>query len=253
MVLFKKVKGQLLPNWDLTFKDFKSLDELLPRMTCTFNGKYNILVRSDNYENIVSAYDTNRYDAFNLYVEVNDNLYDYILERKPKIKVLSNRNSRELFNELVADRKLLFAKGLLDDLYFALPKDNEKVIEILDELKFRYNNKEITKKDIDKVYQIEDLCWPSKVLSGFLKQHRWRWFWLGKCYEQFPREQIYYMMRKRVKELVEAKMEYYKTGNATDYVKSIPQKNLLLIYDLFLTSEIKDVYIIMYNFEGGFK
>ena len=250
MILYHKKSNIILPDFDLVFRGFNGLDEMSPMLSVTWHGMYNVCIKSDNYDEIIKRVDSDMYIGYRVYVEVSENMYNYILMHKPSVATLRSKDNMEVFNELVEDRGILFGKGLKDKLYYALPHDYNKITDVLDQLAFKFTGEELTLDQIKEVYPFEDLVWPQRVLSAFLKLNRSRWSLLKKCYDQFDHEMIYYMIRKKLKALVEDKIGYLKSGAGSDYIKSIPQKNLVLLYDIFCTKRtVKDSYILFYIYE----
>lgn len=253
--VYKKSKSTELPRFDYTFKGFKEFYEITPILTMPVTGMYYIQVKSDSYEDVKSFINVSgQYDHLSVYVEVNETLLEYLSMRVGDISLLQSKSNMEIFKELITRYEILFDKGCIELMYFAIPHTYEDMIESLDLVKQTYAGKNIiTKDDLSKLFILDNIIYPRTVLISYLRMFRGRESRLLKCVEYFGNDLVFYSMRKGAIKLLEEKANYLKTGEGSYLAKVIPQWNLIKMNNILSYSQrgFKDIVTLMRLYEKG--
>lgn len=253
--LFKKSKNNVVPECDYTFKKFDEFYEIAKLLKIPIIGNYNILIKSDSYNEIMEFVEcSNSYNHLVIYVEVNESLLDYITLHKPTVSLLGSKSNYEVFTELVSKYCILFDKGCIRTLYFAIGHTYEEMDEALELVSRTYTDKHIvTRDDLTKLFVIDELTYPRSVLISYLRLDYGRQFKLKRCIGHFGNDLTFYAMRKTCRSFLKDKTEYLKTGKGNNLIKTIPINNIVRMLNVLEYSNpgLKDVHTLLCLYEKG--
>ena len=253
--LFKKAKNNTVPECDYVFKKFSDFYEIAKLLKIPIIGNYNILIRSDSYNDIMEFVEiSGSYNHLVIYVEVNESLLEYITLHKPTISLLGSKSNYEVFKELVSKYGILFDKGCIKTLYFAIGHSYEEMDEALELVHRTYADKKlVTRDDLTKLFVIDELTYPRSVLIAYLRLDYGRQFKLKRCVNHFGNDLVFYSMRKTCRNFLREKIEYLKTGKGNGLIKTIPAENIVRMLNVleYSNSGFKDVQTLLYLYERG--
>ena len=253
--LYKKSRGVQLPTFHYRFNDFSELYELANVTQVSIFGAYYINIKSDDYKAIVNFIDVaDSYSAMFIYVEVNESLLEYIRLTKPNVQLLQGASNYEVFKELISKYEILFAKGCIDTMYFAIGHEYEEMEEALILLRQTYPNvSPITDKEISSLFVVDNLIYPRSVLIMFLRLDRGRWRNLDKCVDHFGNDLVMFSMRKTVRKFFTEKLAYLKSGVGRGLIKTIPIHNIILMLRVldYERMGFKEIKSLMEMYEKG--
>ncbi len=254
--LYKKSKSVMLPEFKYDFGRFADFYEISHLLDVPLLGIYNIRVKCDDYKELIQFLnDSDKYGVnLVIYVELSETLLKYIQLQKPNVSILSSKSNFELFKELISKHKILFDKKCISSLYFSIEHDRDSMDEALTLISNTYpSGTTITLKMLTELFAINNVVWPRQVTVSFLRMERWRWSKFNKSLEYFGNDMLLYSMRKNVAKMLDAKIKYLKTGEG-DYVsKTIPYKNIVLLYSALCLNRMRfmDIRTILYLYEKG--
>lgn len=230
--LYKKSKSATLPMFTYTFGKFEDFYEVARILEVPFVEAYYIRVKSDSYKDIIHFIDTNMmYKHLVVYIEVSESLLNYIQLQKPGVCLLESQSNYEIFKELVSKYNILFAKGCVRLMYFAIEHGYADMCESLELIKANYPDvSPITEKEIASLFIVENLVYPRSVCIMWLRLDRGRKGNLKKCIDYFGNDLVLFAMRKNVKAFLEEKTKYLKTGKGSGLIKTIPTNNIVRLY-----------------------
>lgn len=230
--LYKKSKGASLPNFTYTFGKFEDFYEVAKVLEVPFVDSYYIRVKSDSYKDIMHFIDTNKmYKHLVVYIEVSETLLNYIQLQKPGVCLLESQSNYDIFKELVSKYNILFAKGCIQLMYFAIEHSYSEMREALELLKATFPDKSpITEKEISSLFIVDNLIYPRSVCIMWLRLDRGRKGNLKKCIDYFGNDLVLFSMRKNVKAFLDEKTKYLKTGKGSGLIKTIPANNIVRLY-----------------------
>lgn len=252
--LFRRKADSGVPRCIYNFNNFKDFYDIASSLTRTIRGKYNIKVKTDSLSELKEFIDNEqRYAHLDVYVEVSETLMNLIQLSKPGARKLSEQNNYEIWQDLISKFKLLFDKKCADMLYWSTEHSYEKMYEALSTLSKAYGYKVITKPMIEKYFILDETVYPRNVCISYIKMDRFRHSKLSKCLSSFGNDITFYAIRKNVRQLLESKLVYLKTGKGSALIKSLELENIIKLQYAFenCPQGIRDVYIILNLYEKG--
>lgn len=253
--LYKKAKGNSLPNFSYTFKKFEEFYNVANVLTVPLVGTYNINVKSDSYDDVKQFINISyTYQYLVIYIEVSENLLEYIVMHIPKVQLLDSKSNYELFKELVEKYGILFKKGCLKTLYFAIGHTYEEMTEALEQIKYTFPDvREISDTELNELFVIDKLIYPRSICIAYIRLDRGRKTQLTKCVGYFGNDLVLFAMRKAAKKFLEEKIQYYKTGKGSNLIKTMPMENIIKMNMalMYKRSSFMDIYTIMSLYEKG--
>lgn len=253
--LYKKSKGATLPKFAYTFGKFSDFYEIAKLLEVPFFDAYYIRVKSDSYKDILQFMEVHEnYPTIIVYIEVSESLLDYIRLQKPGASLLDSKSNYEVFCELVSKYGVLFAKGCIRTMYFAIGHDYAEMNEALELLTKTFpDTSPITEKEISELFIVDKLIYPRSVAILYLRMDRGRKGGLKRCIEYFGNDLVLFAMRKNVQSFLKDKIKYLKTGKGSGLIKTIPTNNLVRLYDALVLNRrgFKDITLILSLYEKG--
>lgn len=253
--LYKKSKSVALPKFAYTFKKFEDFYALADVLTYSLYDAYYIRIKSDSYKEIYEfMQNADSYSNLTIYIETSDTIIDYISLRSPDVSLLTDKSNYETFCDLISEYGILFAKGCIRILYFAIEHDYVSMREALELLESTYPDAvEITEKEISSLFVVDNLVYPRTVCIMYLRLDRGRASNLKKCVEHFGNDLVLYSIRKNVKTFFEEKLKYMRTGKGSGLIKTIPTDNIVRLYYAMNCGrgKFKDITTILKLYEEG--
>ena len=254
--LYKKSKSVALPNFAYTFAKFADFYEMSKVLTMSLIDSYFVRIKSDSYKEIMEFIEKpeESYPGVIVYVETSQSLIDYITLSKPSVSLLSSKSNYETFTDLVSRYGILFSKGCVKTLYFAIDHEYSSMVEALELIIQTYPDvSPITEKEIANLFIVDKLIYPRSVCIMFLRLDRGRYSNLRKCISYFGNDLVLYAIRKNVKTFLDEKIKYLKTGQGSGLIKTIPTLNIVRLYNAINSGRrsYKDITTILYLYEKG--
>lgn len=253
-VIRKDKKKANYPDTNYTFKDFKGFYEIAEYLDVPVFGKYSILIKSENVEQILSFIDIEEtFAEFVVYIYTTQAVIDYVTLRKPAVKVDDTSSMYNTYKELIEKHGVLFSKGVDDLLYRSVEHDYEEMDSVLLKLKLEFDDVEITSKMLQTVVVVDDIVYPREVLNAYLRLDRWRLQKLRKCVKQVGNDVCYWVIKRTLRSMIKSKTKYLQTGVSDSGIRYINSTNLLMMYRLFVTGTgyVSDVELLMRLYERG--
>lgn len=252
--LFSKKTDNAVPRCTYNFNNFKDFYNIASSLTRGIRGKYNIKVKSDSLSEVKEFINNEeRYSYLDVYIEVSDTLMDLVQLSKPGARRLSAQDNYEVWKDLISKFKLLFDTRCADMLYWSIEHTYEKMYGTLSTLSKAYGYKAITKPMIEKFFILDETVYPRNVCISYIRMDRFRKGKLTKCLASFGNDITFYAIRKNVRQLLDSKLAYLKTGRGSDLIKSLELDNILKLTYAFESCPqgICDVYIVLNLYEKG--
>lgn len=254
--LYKKSKSVALPSFAYTFAKFSDFYAMAEVLTVSLVDSYFIRIKSDSYKDIMQFIESpnNAYPGLTIYIETTQSLMDYIVLRKPAVSLLSSKSNYETFEDLISRYKILFDRGCVKTLYFAIEHDYTSMVEALELILQTYPDvSPITEKEIANLFIVDKLIYPRNVCIAYLRLDRGRAGQLRKCVDYFGNDLVLYAIRKNLGNFLEEKTKYLKTGKGSGLIKTIPLMNIVKMYNAinFGRGRFKDITTILSLYEKG--
>lgn len=252
LVSTKEAKN--IPYCNYEFTSFDSFYELTKVITVMLTGKYNIKIEvkkiTDDIFKFINSSDN--YDAFNIYIVINEQMMKYVLLRKPNANRYDKETEYQVWLRLISEYHIWFDHNVGNKLYFSIQHDYttmDGTLRVISE-KFKPGYK-VTLNDISKLFVIDNLVYPTRVMTAFVKMYAYRWSVFSKCYKNFGNDIMFYSIRNALDRFMAEKLAYYKTGIGRDFIKTIPMQNLTLMYYAFHSTKLTSVRAILSMYERG--
>ena len=253
--LYKKSKSTELPDFSYTFGSFDDFYEVAKLLEVPVVGSYYIRVKTDSYSDIMNFIEvSDSYSTLVVYVEISETLLNYILLQKPNASMLESKSNYAVFEELISNYGILFDKGCVDILYYAIGHTYSEMNEALDLILQTYPDRRlIGKKELEGLFVIDTLTYPRSVLIQYLRMDRGRERSLKKSLDYFGNDLVFYSMRKNAVKLLEDKINYLSSGIGSKFIKSLPTGNIVKMVNCLQYSnpKFKDIKTILALYEKG--
>ena len=253
--LYKKSKSNELPEFVYTFKGFDDFYEVAKLLEIPLVGSYYIRIKTDSYKDIMNFIEVeNSYNHLVIYIEISETLLEYIVLQKPQVSLLDSKSNFEVFKELISKYNILFDKGCIERLYFAIGHSYIEMSEALDLIKQTYPNTSlITNNELSRLFVIDRLIYPRSVCIMYLRLDRGRQSNLEKCIEYFGNDLVMFSMRKTARKFLDEKTKYLKTGRGSNLIKTIPMDNIVKLCCAldYNRGIFKDIRTILSMYEKG--
>lgn len=253
--LYKKSKSTELPDFSYSFGSFEEFYEVAKLLEVLVVGSYYIRVKTDSYADIMNFIEvSDSYPMLVVYVEISETLLNYILLQKPNASMLESKSNYAVFEELISNYGILFDKGCVEKLYFAIGHSYSEMNEALDLILQTYPDKRlIGKEEIQKLFVLDTLTYPRSVLIQYLRMDRGRRRSLKKSIDYFGNDIVFYSMRKQALKFLEDKINYLQSGMGNGLIKSIPVMNIVRMVNClsYSNSKFRDISTILDLYEKG--
>lgn len=255
-ILLKKGKQQSdITGFDYAFKKFELFYTIVENLNVKLNGRYKIKVDDDNIEQVLKFIDReSEFSNLSVFIYLPETSLEYVQKARPSANFQGVVKMIDIFKTLVKEYGLLFAKGVMYTLYNSIPHEIVDMEEAVKTLQKEYGTGvEITEQMVSKHFIINKVIYPRTVLLSYLSMNRWRQSKLCKSVEMLGNDLVLGAMVKNVKQFMEDKVTYYKTGRTTPLVRSIDTQNLQQMYRILVTERygINDVFLLMNMYERG--
>lgn len=253
--LYKKSKSNELPEFHYMFKKFSDFYEVAKLLEVPIIGSYRINIKTDSYEDLMGFLNLEKsYSSLVVYIEVGEALLNYVMLRKPEVTLLESKSNFELFKELITKYGILFKKGCIDTMYFAIGHSYGEMDEALELLQRTFPNvSPITENEISKLFVVDHVVYPRSVCIAFLRLDRGRYTSLKRCIDYFGNDLVLYSMRKTVKKFLEEKIVYLKTGKGNKLITMLSYQNIVKLCRAldYERGKFMDIKTILTLYEEG--
>lgn len=253
--LYKKSKSTELPDFSYSFGSFDEFYEVAKLLEVPVVGSYYIRVKTDSYTDIINFIEvSDSYSTLVVYVEISETLLNYILLQKPNANMLESKSNYAVFEELIMNYGILFDKGCVDILYFAIGHSYSEMNEALDLILQTYPDRRVIgKKELESLFVIDTLVYPRSVLIQYLRMDRGRERSLKKSLDYFGNDIVFYAMRKNAAKFLEDKINYLTSGIGNGLIKSLPAYNIVKMVNCLQYSNprFRDIKTILTLYEKG--
>lgn len=241
-------------GFDYTFKDFKTFYTVADQVTYPLKGRYKIKVDTENVKEINEFIKNEaQYSTLDTYLYVPEATAEYITQFNTKVNIMQSQRMIDVFMEMVSERNMLFEKGAVYALYNSIPHNTEDMEAALNLIMEAANGQIISERLLSKYFVLNNTVYPKSVLTAFIYMDRYRWSKLNKSVEQLGKEIVLGSMVKNIKSILKEKYEYFSTGVASPYIKSLNTANVLLLYRVLVTERhgLNDISILLGLYERG--
>lgn len=253
--VYKKSKSATLPKFSYVFQKFSDFYELAATLTMSLVDYYYIQIKTDIFEEVNQFLKVaDQYQNMVIYIEVSETLMDYLTLRRPQLSVLDSKNNFEIFEELVSKYEVLFEPKVMSSLYWAIGHSYSEMSEAMELLRETYGTKHpVSEDDLSKLFVIDRLVYPRRVLIMYLCMYRGRQSNLKKCIDHFGNNMVLYSMRKSARGFFKEKLKYLKTGKGNKLIQLLPINNLIWAMRIldYERRGFMDIYTLMDLYEKG--
>lgn len=244
-----------VPECFYNLDNVDELFDLLGVLTKPLIGELNVSIKLKSYGDVVRVINAEqRYGDINLYVIVDESLYNYTLRYKPGIRSIDEKSSYDMLKDLISEYNILLDTNCLKLLYYSIDHSYAEMKEAVQTIKDHFKDKHtVTKQDLEELFDLNGTLYPRNVLMMYLTMNKWRNTYLQKVLELYGNDITYGAMYKNIKKIFQAKFQYYKTGDGPNYIKKIPLQNVARMYDVFIQNErnFNDITTILNLYEQG--
>lgn len=248
-------KKEVLGDFDYVFKDFESFYKIANLITYSVRGRYKILIKTDDIKNVQEFIKNEKmYDALIISICMPEASIDYITMYNIDIPVKYSMSMFDVFKEQVSKRNILFEKNVMVLLYNSIKHELLDIEEALNKLVAEYGaHVPISEKMLSSIFILNKLVYPRSVLISYINMEQYRENKFYKCLQDFGNDVTLGAMVKNVKQFMEDKAKYYKTGTSTRFIRQLNTKNLCLMYKNLVTEryELKDITLLLSLYERG--
>ena len=246
-----KSKVPLADYYFTTFNDFYNISSLLTRK---ITGEYIINITSNKSADVIEF--INNPDVHKhviVYISLDSSLLSYILSIKPGANTLTSVDPYTIWTDAIQKMNLHFDSGCVKKLYWNVKHDYGIMLDALTQLKEAYGTQIIKMDMISKVIPIDEIVYPRSVMYSYIKLDRYRNTKLKKSLDVFGNDIVFYSMRKNIDKIIDQKIEYYKSGLGTEFLKSLPFENMLKLKYAFISAprSFNDITVLLKLYEKG--
>ncbi|MBQ2885868.1 MAG: hypothetical protein IJE43_19255 [Alphaproteobacteria bacterium] len=253
--LIPLTKNEKMHKHDFVFSDFQSFYKVASSLTVKLQGKWYIAIKTKDIKAVSDFLAVSeKYEHMVIEIFLPQSQVDYLSMRQPSIIIKDKIKPYEQFTDLCSKRNLLFEKNVCLLVYNAIEHDIDSMEHAVNMLYDAYGPQNaISEKMISKYFIVNKIVYPRSVLLDYLWLGRWREVKLKKCLECMGNDIVLYAMINNIEKLFEAKVTFFKTGQANNLVKSIDTRRLLLLYRILVVErgKFKDIAILLKLYERG--
>lgn len=253
--LYKKSKSVMLPEFKYSFNKFEDFYAIAELLEVPLVGNYYINIKSDSYKEIINFINISQaYETLIIYIEVSASLLDYVCLQKPNVCLIESKTNFEIFKELVSKYGILFKQYAMKTMYFAIDHDYASMDEALQLVVHTFPDvREIGESEISQLFVIDKLVYPRNVLIAYVRLTPGRKSQLEKCINHFGNDMVLWSMRKAIRNLLNDKIKYLKTGRGSGLMKYLPSENLIRMANAldYNRGSFMDIRTILALYEEG--
>lgn len=241
---------------DFQFEHLEDFYEVAQNLTVPLFGKYKISVVIRNYEEIKDfKFNAEKYESLDIMLLCTKELLDYISLRDMEANIEDNLSMFTVFKEMIGRKQLLMEPNVVSVLYNSIGHTPEEMEEALMQIKMEYDEigTNITVKMLEKMFIINDAIYPRTVAIEFINQRPYRWNTLDRLLKDWNNDLVVGSIVKNVKKFMEQKAAYYKSGDTNGLIRILNTKNLIWMYQVFVTdrTDINDIKLLFHLYENG--
>jgi len=241
--------------YDYTFKDFKSFYEIAQILTYKLVGRFQIKIETDRVADVEEFIRKEKdFKTLDIYIHMPEASLDILLQRNTNVHVRDKVKMFEVFKELVSEQKILFDRGAIYTLYNSIPHETDAMEAALKQISREYpSGTKVTENMLSKLFILNKVVYPRSVLVSFIYMERYRWSKLQKSVEMLGNDVVVGAMVKNIKQFIKDKATYYRTGQASTFIKSLNTDNLLLMYRVLVSERkgLDDAALLLTLYERG--
>lgn len=246
-----KVEGH-----DYVFKDFKTFYDLASTLTVPLiENRYSIAIKTDNTNDIKEFIkNEDKYSSLMVYIYTPESVVDYLSLYNTGINIQDTVSTFDTFKELVKSKNLLFDKYVMQSLYSSIDHDYNSMDEATTKVLNEYGPQvTISEKMLASIFVLNKVTYPRSVLVAYINMDRNRQSKLNRCLQDVGNDVALGAIVKNIKAFVEQKVEYFKTGKGSNFIKSLNTNNLNQLYRIFVVERngLNDVCILFSLYEIG--
>lgn len=241
-IIQKKGRDSTDFRYDYIFKDFAQFYEIANTLTYSIFGRYTIKIVTDVIEDvIVFIKNSEKYMFLDISIYMPEAAIDYIQQYDTKINVQGSVRDIDAFKELISNKNILFEKGVMYTLYNSIQHDSESMEKALNLIVSEIGlGVPISEKILSTLFLLNKVVYPKTVLISFIQMNRYRWAKFEKSISTVGNRVLLAAMIKNIKQFINDKVVYYKTGKVSTFTKNLNTDNLMLLYRV-LVSERENV------------
>ena len=248
-------KSTVFPVCDYVFKTFEAFYKIADLLTVPLTGRYVICVITDKQDEITEfVKKQNLYEHLIVNIYAPATLINYMVMYNNRLKVDDKESPFDTFQELISKYNLLLEKNLISLFYASIEHDFSSMESAVRLTVNEFGkNTVVTEKMLGSLFILNKTVYPRQVLLSYLRCDRWRASKLKKCVESVGEQVAFYACRKNIKDIFDAKINYFKTGQATDLIKSLNTERVLLMYRILVVEpcSFKNLTISLNLYERG--
>ena len=248
-------KDEKIRDHDFVFTDFDGFYKVANSLTVKLTGKWSVGIKPKNLDDVKDfiAHE-DKYSHIIISIYLPQSQVDYLTMRNTNINTKESVKPFDMFKDMCSKRNLLFAKNVIHTLYNSIEHDVDSMEYACNLLYHNFGSYNvITEKMIAQYFIINKVVYPRSVMLDYLWLGRWRESKLKRCLSDVGNDVLLHAMINNIKKMFDAKVTYFKTGNANNLVKSINTKRLNLMYRVFVIerNNLKDVSLLLKLYERG--
>lgn len=240
---------------DYLYEKFSDMYEQAKCLTLSWNGKYSIVIKTDDIKDIVGFMrQQDKYMDFVITIYSSKATVDYIASNYVNAVIAGAQSPYELFKSLVMAKNVLFEKKVMPILYNSIEHDEMSMDNALNVIISEYGAYNlITEVMLSKFFVLNKSTYPRSVVINFIYMGRYRWYKLEKCIDEMGNDVVVGAMVKNIKLFVEEKAVYFRTGKGSNFIKSLNTQNLNRLYQIFVAERngINDAILLLAMYERG--
>lgn len=248
-------KKDKIGEHDFVFTDFESFYKTACTLTVKLNGKWSIGIKPKDINDVKDFISNEaKYSHLVISIYLPKSQVEFLTMRNTHINTKENIKPFELFQEMCSNRSLLFGKGVIYTVYNSIEHDVDSMEYACNLLHQRFgSHNTITEKTAAECFIINKVVYPRSVVLDYLWMGRWREQKLKKCMSDVGNDIMLYAVINNIQKLFDAKVTYFKTGEANNLTKSIDTKRLNLMYRVFIIDrgKVSDVALLFKLYERG--
>lgn len=253
--IVKYTKKVDLGQYDYVFKTFDEFYKVVKYLYVPLVGVYQVAVITVDTASVIDFIENEAdYSHLSVNILMEEQAMQAVENVKPESHFEEGINYYEVFKQMITQRGLLFDRYMIYKLYRSIDHDTITMMSVLDKLLEVYGtNTVLTEDKISEYYPLNDVIYPGQVLDRFLELYKYRWGLLERCQKQISNDVLVGAIVKELKKRVEAKAEYFKSGQTNKRTKEMNTRNLLIAYRVFVSerSGINDAFMLFKFYESG--
>lgn len=240
---------------DYMFKDFSSFYKVADVITVPLKGQYSIGITTEDADAVREFLKSaDRYGHLMISIYMPESVVEHMSLYNTRLNVAERVKPFDIMVKLVSGRQLLLDKGVIYTLYNTVGHSEEEMTNAVELLYRKYGpQNKISENMLAEDFVINKITYPRSVLLAYLWLDRWRKTKLKKCIADVGNDVALASCIKRIKELQAGKADYFRTGCASNLIKSLDTFRITLMYRVLVTDRenMRDLTLLMEMYERG--